>query len=278
MAIQVGLPQTSQDLINLHACAVAAFPHSCFHPPQKQPQQYFSDPLMHPDMLHPNLLVSASKSNNDLDINHPPSLPTFQTSALQFVNHDHEIDHYIKLQGEKLSIKLQEQRKQQLATILNAVDLSMLTSLGQKDEEIARAAKKRTELEYLLNRVEAENQAWRRAALESEAMILSLNNSLEKMKETAYCSFNNVWADEAQSCWDESGRDYKQMEEEAKDDDEQKGREMAAFACKSCNCAMACFLFLPCRHLCACKACEPFLQACPVCTMPKKASLEALIF
>ncbi|KAK4258483.1 hypothetical protein QN277_004926 [Acacia crassicarpa] len=260
MAIQVGFPQISQDLIALNACDVPDFPHPSFYHLQIQPQHYFSVTQTHPNMLHTNFPVSASK------LNIPSLVPNFE-------KHDHEIDHYIKLQCEKLSMKLQEQRKQQMATVLNAVKFNMLNLMSQKDEDIAHAAKKRMELENLLNRVEAENQAWRRAASEGEAMILSLNNSLEEMKDKAECGFNNVWADEAESCWDESEEDYRQM-----DDDEQRKREMASCACRSCKYGRSCVLFLPCRHLCVCKACEPFLQACPVCKMPKKATIEALIF
>ncbi|XP_054779165.1 probable BOI-related E3 ubiquitin-protein ligase 3 [Prosopis cineraria] len=212
----------------------AAFPP----PPQIQPQHCYNYMQIHPNMF---LL-------------------------------DHQLDHYITLQGENLSMKLQEQRKRQVATILSTVELNVRDSMGQKDEEIASAAKKRMELECLLDRLEAENQAWRRAAVESEALILSLNNSLEKMKEKAHSSFNNVLAHDAQSCWDESGGDYQLMEGE----EEETVGEMTA--CKSCKCGVSSFLFLPCRHLSSCKACEPFLQACPVCTMPKRASIEALIF
>lgn len=167
-------------------------------------------------------------------------------------------------------MKLQEQGWQEVATLLNAMELNIINWMRQKDGEMALAVQRRMELEDLLNKVEAENEAWRRAAVESEAMMLSLSNSLEIMKQKAHCSSNNVCVDEAQSCWDENAKDD--------DEDEMIEREIKYCTCRCCKSGRSCFLLLPCRHLCVCKDCEPFLQACPVCSMQKKAAIEAFIF
>uniref|UniRef100_A0A2P2Q3U0 RING-type domain-containing protein n=1 Tax=Rhizophora mucronata TaxID=61149 RepID=A0A2P2Q3U0_RHIMU len=50
-----------------------------------------------------------------------------------------------------------------------------------------------------------------------------------------------------------------------------------AMLCKGCNSRNSCVLFIPCRHLCSCKACEPFLDSCPVCQTAREATIEALI-
>jgi len=178
-------------------------------------------------------------------------------------------------QNERLRLVLQEQRKQQLAQLLKKIESKTLLFLRQKDEEIAQAAKRTMELEDFLGRLEAENRAWQRVAQENEAMVVSLNNTLEHVKETAPCGFNNG-ADDAESCCDNGGG-QEETEENRGGLCEVEQRNMMT-VCKGCYCRSSCMLFLPCRHLCSCKSCEALLDSCPVCTTAKKASIEALIF
>lgn len=183
---------------------------------------------------------------------------------------------------------LQEQRKQQVAALLKKAELDALLMLGQKDEQIAQAAKKRAELEEFLRRLEAENLSWRRVAQENEAMVLSLHNTLEQIKErSSYChTHNNNGAEreDAESCCGESRRNMATEEGTGENRVPCGGKGEAqqvartTMVCRSCNSRSSCFMFLPCRHLCSCKACEAFLEACPACRMPKKSSIEALLF
>ncbi|AES74302.1 zinc finger, C3HC4 type (RING finger) protein [Medicago truncatula] len=159
-----------------------------------------------------------------------------------------EVDRFLISQNEKLRLLLQEQRR----TILKKVEYDVFHILRQKDEQIAQATKKRMELEQFLTRLETENQSWRRAAHENEAMVLSLNNALESIKE-----IRALVVEDVESCCDQ----------------ETTGLNMI---CKCCHSRMSSFMFLPCRHLCSCKACEPSLQACPVCLMPKRSTIETL--
>lgn len=171
---------------------------------------------------------------------------------------------------------MQQQRKQQLAGLLKKIESKTLTLLRQKDEEIARAANRTMELEDFLRRLEAENEAWQRVAQENEAMVVSLNNTIEQLKESAPCGFNNG-AEDAESCCDVNTEREEQEEAE-----ENRGwyavEQREGMVCKSCNHQSSCVLFLPCRHLCSCKACEALLDYCPICRSQKKASIEALIF
>jgi len=145
---------------------------------------------------------------------------------------------------------------------LKKVEYDVFRILRQKDEQIAQATKKRIELEQFLTRLETENQSWRRAAHQNEAMVLSLNNALESIKERA------LVVEDVESCCDMKNG-------EVCCDQETTGLNMI---CKCCHSRMSSFMFLPCRHLCSCKACEPSLQACPVCFMPKRSIIETLFF
>ncbi|KAK7258020.1 hypothetical protein RIF29_32399 [Crotalaria pallida] len=250
----------------------AGFTDSFFNSQQQQQQQHQQQQQLQQRLqqlynesqrllVDPNLLVHNSKALNPAS----NSIPQLE-----------EIDQYIRLQNEKLRIMIQEQGKQQVTSLLNRVEAHSLKILMQKDEEIAQATKKRAELEDFITRLEAENQGWQKMAQENEAMALSLYKTLEEVKEKAYYNNNNnnnngVVADDAESWCDQRRRD----KEEGIGEVEQIPREM--MVCKSCHSGRSCFLFLPCRHLCSCKACDAFLEACPVCTMPKKASIETLL-
>ncbi|KAK3193887.1 hypothetical protein Dsin_025197 [Dipteronia sinensis] len=165
--------------------------------------------------------------------------------------------------------------------ILKKIESKASTLLRQKDGEIIKANNRAMELEILLKKLEMENQAWQRMALEYESMVFSLNTSLEQMREkaTASCFFfnnnnnNGGGAEDAESCCDVE-EDHHELEEE---ENRVIGGGEKWKLCKSCNSGNLCVVFLPCRHLCSCKACDAFLDSCPVCLAPKKASIEVLI-
>lgn len=213
-----------------------------------------------------------SKNNNH------QSMPFSQSIAVQIEKQRQEIDRVISLQNERLRLALQEQRKQQIALILRKYEVKTVVLLKQKGEEIAKAMNRAMELEDFLRRMEIENQTWQRVAKENEAMVGSLNNTIKQLRENA-CLANGI--EDAESCCDvmiyrgdnETGenRGYEKNQQES---EEQGTRKMV---CKSCNSRNSCVIFLPCRHLCSCKACQAFLDSCPVCGMAKKASIEALI-
>ncbi|KAL2346038.1 hypothetical protein Fmac_000038 [Flemingia macrophylla] len=231
----------------------------------KHHQQQFSQHLDHVRQMNPNLsLVDPCVSNVHQNVN---TFNKYTCNAQPLVSYPQgfdeqkEIDHYIRSQSEKLRILLEEQRKQQVEELLRKVELNALYLLRQKDKEIAEARMRTSELNEFLRKLEVENQSWRRMAEEKEAIVLSLHNSLEEMK---------VCREDAESCCDDNMGKGGGVGE-----DEQIRKRTTN--CKCCNSQKSCFMFLPCRHLCSCKTCEPFLLVCPVCSVPKKSSIETLI-
>lgn len=254
---------------------------------QQQQQQHHVQQLQNEQQRNHNLffdnrsLVSTSKNNTGTtnnDYSHAVQMLYSQGIASQFEKQRQETDLYIRLQNERLRLALEEQRKEQLAQLLKKIESKALFLLRQKDEEIVQATRRTMELEEFLTRMEAENQAWQRVAQENEAMVVSLNNTLEQVREAAPCGFNDG-AEDAESCCD-MNEEREDQEEEA---EENRGglydvEHRKKTVCKSCNSRRSCMLFLPCRHLCSCKACEALLDSCPVCRTEKKATIEALIF
>ncbi|KAK2966826.1 hypothetical protein RJ640_026507 [Escallonia rubra] len=194
-----------------------------------------------------------------------------ESIANQVQKQRQEIDRFLNIQNERLRLALQEQRKQQTAALLKKMEAKAEIMLRQKDEEMAKAVNRAMELEEFLRKMEIESQTWQRVAKENEEMVMSLNNTIEQLRESA--CFSTTGPEDAESCCDNGG-DETGEGNRGQEIEEHRTRKMM---CKNCNSRNSCVVFLPCRHLCSCKACEAFLDSCPVCGMVKKAGIEALI-
>ncbi|GMI90688.1 hypothetical protein like AT4G35070 [Hibiscus trionum] len=204
----------------------------------------FQDPSKHtvPFHLQQNALNLASSSSS-LDA--------------QLEMQRQELDSVLQWQNERLMTTLREQRKRQSAILLKCMESKALYLMRRKDDELARATKKRTELEASLRKAEMESESWQRLAKAKETTVMDLSNTLEAVKE------NLVWvgntAEDAESIFG--------GEVEEKSNDNKTG-------CKKCNSRSSCVVFLPCRHLCSCETCEASLHSCPVCKSIKEASIN----
>ncbi|XP_022726386.1 probable BOI-related E3 ubiquitin-protein ligase 3 [Durio zibethinus] len=287
----------SQDWID-NGCGGGGFNQFCFSLQQKsqlqqlqqqqQLQQLQNQQLRNQSLYFDNSLVPSSlKNNNNNNSNNRELMMRCQTMVSQVENEKqrHEVDQFIRSQNEKLRMLLQEQRRQQVALLVKKIEPKASILLRQKDEEIAKATNKTMELQNLLKKLEMENQAWQRVAQENEAMVVSLNNTLEQLREQASCCFNNG-VDDAESCCEvnregtetEENRGFAGLVADHVQDEERTRKTTATtMVCECCNSRSSCVLFLPCRHLSSCKDCAAFLDSCPVCRTAKKASIEALL-
>lgn len=133
--------------------------------------------------------------------------------------------------------------------------------MTKKKEEIAKLANKTHELENLVRRLEAENKEFEKKVKEREATIITLHNKLEEEKKKLRMFVEN----DAKSCTGES-------EEVSLEKRVRRGNN--TMFCPKCNTNSSDVLFIPCRHLSSCKACEALLESCPMCGMKKKGVIE----
>ncbi|XP_073042472.1 probable BOI-related E3 ubiquitin-protein ligase 3 [Primulina eburnea] len=229
----------------------AGFNHSFLIPQHQQLMQFgpFQNFYQH---------KNQSSFLNNLTVKDQQSVLFSRSLSSQIEKQRMEIDRFISLQNERLRQALQEQRKNQISTMMKKYESNIQSLLKQKEEEMLKAINRRMELEKHLERMEMENQTWKMAAKEKEAIAAALNSKIQRLRESACLSVNA--AEDAESCF--------RIEE----NEEQNTRKMI---CRCCGSRKACVIMLPCRHLCSCKDCEAFLDSCPVCKMVKKASLEA---
>ncbi|KAL6956524.1 RING-type E3 ubiquitin transferase [Sarracenia purpurea var. burkii] len=277
MAIQAQLYSDNFGLQNWME-SVYGFNEFFLNFPHKQQQQQ-SQNLQQKTQNNPSFDSGGLLSNHS---NHQ-AMAFSQSLAAQIDKQRQEVDRFISLQNERLRLALQEHRKQQIALILKKCEAKAAVLLKQKDEEIAKAMNRMAELEEFMRRLESENETWQRLARENEAMVFSLNNTIEQLKENPCCPNG---AEDAESCCDVIDSGYqkeggkteenrgRQGQEKENDEEERRTRKMV---CKSCNSRSSCVVFLPCRHLSSCKACQPLLGSCPVCGMVKKAIIDALL-
>lgn len=150
--------------------------------------------------------------------------------------------------------------------ILRKMETKALVLMTQKEEEMSKALSKNMELEDLLRKMEMENQTWQRMAREKEAMVATLNSTLEQVIErAATCHGGNAEAAEDEGSFCGGGDSF-------------PAKKMSS-CCWNCGSnGETRVLFLPCRHLCSCTDCEAGLVLCPICNTPKKNRIEAFIF
>ncbi|RZB46730.1 putative BOI-related E3 ubiquitin-protein ligase 3 [Glycine soja] len=224
-------------------------------------------------IVDPNLHVYNSEAVNS------------RMFAIQLEKQWKKIDQYMKSEDEKLRYMIREHGKQHVIELLKKLKCHSLNVLREKDEEIVQAIKKKVELEDYLRKLEAENMKWQKVAQEKETMALSLYKTLGEMTKSGNFLNNGVVPNDAVSfCGKTRGKEEEMGEDETLEKEkkhieccgefEMNMRGRGVMVCKSCHSRSSSFLFLPCRHLSCCKVCNAFLEACPVCRTPKKATIE----
>lgn len=170
-------------------------------------------------------------------------------------------------QMERVKFEIQEKRKRQARTIVEAIEHGLAKRLRVKDEERERIGKINHALEERVKSLSIENQIWRDLAQSNEATANNLRANLEEVlaqvKDITGAGLANC-DDDAQSCCGSSSG-----EETVRRTVVAKGR-----MCRSCGEEESCVLVLPCRHLCLCGVCGSSVHTCPICRSPKNASVH----
>lgn len=247
---------SSQDWIGMAANSGFGLPH-----PFPNPVQI--------DALHHNAATFApSAATPNL---HPPRFSNALTQ--EFERQTRQIDIFLQLQNERLRCALQQQNKKQITTLLNSIEPNALARVRQTEQDLATVTRRTRELEECLKMAEMEAEAWKRMAMENEAMVLGLNNMLGQARESlCWASINGGPAQDSESVcecdWAEGGKTAVQENETA------GGVGTRKTGCKGCKTQRSCVVFLPCKHLCACRECASLLAMCPVCKSVKEGTVE----
>jgi E3 ubiquitin-protein ligase BOI and related proteins len=134
------------------------------------------------------------------------------------------------------------------------------SQLMAKDEEIGAARRLNRLLDEHVHAAHAEAQAWRDAAMSSEAAAAALRADLDHV----LCARARSQDEDAESCC--SGSNH--YEDGCEGDD-----ATTSGTCRGCGDRDATVVLLPCRHLSACAPCAAVAPACPTCGLPKSGSV-----
>lgn len=181
-------------------------------------------------------------------------------------------------QMERVRFEIEEKRKRQARTIMEAIEHGLVKRLRVKEEERERIGKINHALEERVKSLSIENQIWRDLAQSNEATANNLRTNLEqvlaqvKVSGAGLVNVNENDDDDAQSCCGSSAGDEETVRRtvvEEAHDKAVKGR-----MCRNCGEEESCVLLLPCRHLCLCGICGSSVHTCPICRSPKNASVH----
>lgn len=186
------------------------------------------------------------------DDDHHNSTLTIPTKTHSLRRHhqrseDQIIDALIRVHVDKVRARVAEIGKSHCRDLLSA----MARRIGDKEAELAAAARKNAELESRMKEAAAQRQIWLNYASTTEAAARGLRAALDRV-------IRRVSGD-AESCCDD------------------RPRRTGSSACRVCRERDASVLLLPCRHLCLCRECEPEVDACPVCNARKNGGLQVLM-
>ncbi|TMW84680.1 hypothetical protein EJD97_024653, partial [Solanum chilense] len=212
------------------------------------------------DQLHQQHSVSH------LSLHHQSSNDFLASHSKQ---QQHEIDHFLQLQGEQLRRTLEEKRKRHYHALIGAMEESTARRLKEKETEVEKAGRRNTELEARASQLIAEARAWQVKACEQEVTAATLQAQLQQamvngggMSTVEGDGGGGGEAEDAESVYVDPDRVV-----------ESTGRP----SCKGCRKRFASVVLLPCRHLCLCIECDVVAQSCPLCRSIRTSSVEVFI-
>ncbi|XP_008799430.1 BOI-related E3 ubiquitin-protein ligase 1-like isoform X2 [Phoenix dactylifera] len=188
--------------------------------------------------------------------------PVLSNDLTPQLNQDQqEFDRFLRAQGEQLRRTLAEKRHRHCASMLCAAEAAAARTLREKEAEVDRAVRWRTELEGRLARLKEVSLAWQAKTMADQEAAAVLQAQLQQAQAAAAAA-----AEERETeCRDPRAQDA----ESAHVDPDRAPSAM----CRSCREAPASVVVLPCRHLCLCPDCGA-AHSCPVCHCATTGSLH----
>lgn len=181
------------------------------------------------------------------------------------------------MQQEQLAKGVRDMKQRHMASFLNTIEDGIGKKLREKETELENINRKNRELMERIKHAATEAQNWHYRAKYNESMVNILKNNLQNAisqgADQGKEGFGDSEVDDATSYIDPTnyltvagGRGKSIM-----------GQSSEHLACRACRSREVSILLMPCRHLCVCKECDGFVSVCPVCHIPKSASVEVYL-
>lgn len=188
-----------------------------------------------------------------------------------------EFDQYIKIQQEQLAKGVRDMKQRHMASFLNTIEDGISKKLREKETELETINRKNRELMERIKQVATDAHNWHYRAKYNESMVNILKNNLQNAisqgADQGKEGFGDSEVDDATSYIDPTN--YLTVAGG-------RGKSIAGpstehLSCRACRTREVSMLLMPCRHLCVCKECDGFISVCPVCNIPKSASVEVYL-
>ncbi|KAJ0988699.1 hypothetical protein J5N97_007055 [Dioscorea zingiberensis] len=229
---------------------------------------------------HSRLLESSGASTS--------GRPAQSLLVAHLYNQSLEVDALLRQHNERLFLALEQSHKRQCRVLLSVLEKQFETKMHEKEAELEKVIQRNAELEENARQLSAQKEMWVAAAKNSELLVSGLKASLEHAllgkppqmlnQECRDCEITYPAEDEESCCFQGEERDRRTVVGDvAEEVGESQEVQRCHTACRVCQDDDVCVLLLPCKHLCLCKHCAAVVDACPVCSSPKNASLHVII-
>lgn len=166
-------------------------------------------------------------------------------------------------------------KQRHMASFLNTIEEGVSKKLQEKEAELENMNRKNRELAERIKQVATEAHNWHYRAKYNESMVNILKNNLQTAISQGAIDqgkegFGDSEVDDATSYVDPTN--YLAARGKSV-----SGAVPEHLTCKACRSREVCILLMPCRHLCVCRECDGFVSVCPVCNIPKSASVEVYL-
>ncbi|KAK3224796.1 hypothetical protein Dsin_004658 [Dipteronia sinensis] len=185
-----------------------------------------------------------------------------------------EFDRYIRLQEENIVKGVRELKQRHTYSFLSAVEKGIGSKLHEKELEIENMNRKNKELVERIKQASMEIQSWQYRAKYTESVVSVLKNNLKQVMAQGKVHVREGCGD---SEVDDAASHTNQNHVNNNVNGSGKSISVKQIHCRACKVQEVSILILPCRHLCLCKDCEGFIDACPVCKVMKTASVQVYL-
>ncbi|KAJ9568334.1 hypothetical protein OSB04_004300 [Centaurea solstitialis] len=207
---------------------------------------------------------SVTSIGENLKALHPVTHSLTNSIKLEMDRHRELLDHYVKVQEENMVKGIRELNHKHTTSILNTLEKEVGRKLREKEMEIENMNRKNIELGLKIKQIAMEAQSWHYRAKYNESVVNALKNNLQQLIAQKPAEGKEGFGDS-------------EVDDAASYTNVNAANETVALNCRACNAKEACFLLLPCRHLCLCKECQVFTEKCPVCQATRTESVHVIV-
>ncbi|KAK1422350.1 hypothetical protein QVD17_25403 [Tagetes erecta] len=214
---------------------------------------------------------SLTSVNANLRALHPVTQSLTGHIQLEMDCHNKILEHYVKVQEEKMAKGIKELTQKHTALLLNTLETEVTKKLNEKDVEIVIMNRRNMELGLKIKQMSMEAQAWHYRAKYNESVVNALKNNIQQLipqkHDQGKEGYGDSEVDDAASYTNVNGGLG----------NPNQTFSMKPLNCKACNGKEVSVLLLPCRHLCLCKDCDVLVENCPVCQATRSESVHVFM-